>query len=452
MRNSELKRRTFLQSVAAGAAAALPAAALPGAALPAAAAAPQAPGGGRRFRVGFIGMGRQGRSNMRAALRSGNVEAAAICDVYEPNLKQAQEMAPDARVYRDFRELLAARDIDAVCISTPDHWHAYMAVEACKAGKDVYVEKPISVTVEEGRIMVEAARKYNRVVQVGTMQRSGDHFQKVVRMIQDGKIGKVTFVRTWNYGNQFPGGIGNPPDGAPPADLDWDMWLGPAPERAFNKNRFGVDPNAFSHFRWFWDYAGGMMTDWGVHLLDIVLWAMQEDGPRVITTLGAKYAIQDNRETPDVIQASYEFPGFVCVYENRIVNAQSMFGEGYGITFHGTKGTLFVDRSRWEILPEMERPEGSRDEVAQIRAERGTSGNNSLDAHWVNFTQCMRTREKPISDIAIGHRSTATCLLANVALRSRQRVEWDPKTETTPDKEAETYLRREYRAPWKLTL
>jgi predicted dehydrogenase len=187
-------------------------------------------------------------------------------------------------------------------------------------------------------------------------------------------------------------------------------------------------------------------------LLDIVLWAMQEDGPRVITTVGSKFAIQDNRETPDVILASYEFPNFVCVYENRIVNAQSMFGEGYGILFHGTKGTLFVDRSRWEILPEMERTEGSRDEVAQLPAEKGASGNNSLEAHWVNFVQCMRTRERPISDIEIGHRSTATCLLANVALRSRQRVEWDPKTETTPAKEAQTYLKREYRAPWKLVL
>jgi predicted dehydrogenase len=448
MADMDLKRRTFLQSMAAGAGAALPA--LSGAAL--SAAAPQGATAGKHFRVGFIGMGRQGRSNLRAAMRSGSVDVVAICDVYEPNLKLAQEMAPQARVYRDFRELLAAKDIDAVCIATPDHWHAYMTVEACKAGKDVYIEKPISVTVHEGRMMVEAARKYNRVVQVGTMQRSGDHFQKVVQMIQDGKIGKVTFVRTWNYSNQYPDGIGNPPDSAPPAGLDWDMWLGPAPERAFNKNRFGVDPNAYSHFRWFWDYAGGMMTDWGVHLLDIVLWAMQVDGPRVVSTLGGKFAIQDNRETPDVIEASYEFPGFICVYENRIVNGQSMFGEDYGILFHGTKGTLFVDRSRWEILPEMTQPEGSRDQIAQIPAERGTAGNNSLEAHWVNFTQCMRTREKPISDIEVGHHSTATCLLANVSLRSRQRVDWDPKTETTPSKEAQTYLQREHRAPWKLTL
>ena len=458
MNNPKLKRRTFLQSVAGGAAAGLPAAgaaALSSAAMSsavAASAAPQASSGGKKFRVGFIGMGRQGRSNLRAAQRSGDIDVVAISDVYEPNLKQAQEMAPDARVYRDFRELIAADDIDAVGIATPDHWHAYMTVEACKAGKDVYVEKPISVTVEEGRMMVEAARKYNRVVQVGTMQRSGDHFQKVVKMVQEGKIGQVTFVRTWNYGNQFPDGIGNPADSAPPADLDWDMWLGPAAERPFNKNRFGVDPNAFSHFRWFWDYAGGMMTDWGVHLLDIVLWAMEVDGPQVVTTAGGKFAIQDNRETPDVIQATYEFPKFICVYENRIVNAQSMFGQGYGITFHGTKGTLFVDRSRWEILPEMESAGGSRDQIAQVRGERGSSGNNSLEAHWVDFVSSMRSREKPISDIEIGHRSTATCLLANVALRSRQRVEWNPQIETTPNQEAATYLKKEYRAPWKLTL
>ena len=349
--------------------------------------------------------------------------------------------------------MLAADDIDAVCLGTPDHWHAYMTVEACKAGKDVYVEKPISVTVHEGRMMVEAARKYKRIVQVGTQQRSARHFQKAVEIVRSGRLGKISFVRTWNYGNEYPRGIGSPPDREPPADLNWDMWLGPAPERPFNANRFGVDPNHYSFFRWFWDYAGGMMTDWGVHLLDIVLWAMDEKGPRVITTVGGKYVIGDNRETPDTIQATYEFPGFVAVYENRITNSQSMWDQGYGILFHGTEGTLFVDRSRWEILPEMRPQEDApRDQIARISPEQGARSNDSTLSHWQDFVASMKSRELPISDIEIGHRSTATCLLANVALRSRQRVEWDPETETTPNKEAETYLRREYRAPWKLEL
>ena len=439
---ANLKRRTFLSTVAAGAAATTAASASP---------LPQA--GPKKYRLGFIGLGRRGRSVMSAALRNEETQVVALCDVYKPNLELAQKMVPDARPHTDFREVLAADDIDAVCLGTPDHWHAYMTVEACKAGKDVYVEKPISVTVHEGQMMVKAARKYDRIVQVGTQQRSGIHFQKAVDIVRSGKLGDISFVRTWNYGNEFPDGIGNPPDTAPPDNLDWDMWLGPAPERAFNKNRFGVDPDHYSFFRWFWDYAGGMMTDWGVHLLDIVLWAMDEKGPRVINTVAGKYALKDNRETPDTIQATYEFPGFACVYENRVANAQSMWKQGYGILFHGTEGTLFVDRSRWEIIPETKSAaSGTRNRVDRLIGEAGSASNETTTDHWADFIRSIKTRERPISDIEIGHRSTATCLLANVALRSRQRIEWDPETETTDNKEAQTYLRREYRAPWKLEL
>ena len=189
-----------------------------------------------------------------------------MCDVYGANLARAAALAPKAAQVKDFRAVLDDKDIDAVIIGTPDHWHALMTVMACQAGKDVYVEKPTSVAIAEGRKMVEAARKYNRVVQVGTQQRSAKHFQQAAKLVQDGGIGKVAAVRCWNVGNQFPDGIGNPPDSEPPADLDWDLWLGPAPKRPFNANRFGVVPTNFSYFRWFWDYAGGMMTDWGVHL------------------------------------------------------------------------------------------------------------------------------------------------------------------------------------------
>jgi predicted dehydrogenase len=230
------------------------------------------------------------------------------------------------------------------------------------------------------------------------------------------------------------------------------MWLGPAAERPFNTNRFGVNPEAHSHFRWFWDYAGGKMTDWGVHLIDIVLWAMNEPGPRVITTMGGKYALRDNRETPDTIQATFEFPGFICTYENRVANAQSLWNQGYGITFHGAEGTLFVDRARWEILPEKRTNRQTRVTTERMAAETGTASNETTDDHWVNFAQCMKTREKPVSDIENGHQSTAMALLGNVALRSRQRVEWDPATEQTTNAEAATYLDKEYRPPWKLSL
>src|SRR6266436_1183281 len=320
-------------------------------------------GANDRIRVAFIGMGRMGTESMDNALQLANVEVPVVCDVYQPNLEKAvaisgrgRDGTPDARSrakgITDFRDILRDKSIDAVNISTPDHWHAYMTIEACKAGKDVYVEKPICVAVDEGRKMVQAARKYNRVVQAGTMQRSGDHFQRACEIVRSGELGKVSFVRTWNYSNMKEEGIGNPPDGKPVAGLDWEMWLGPAPEHAFNANRFGVDPNAFSHFRWFWDYAGGMMTDWGIHLLDIVQMPFDEAAPTSITALGGKYFITDNRDTPDTLQVTYEYPGFIATYENRLGNANSMFQQNYGILFHGSKGTMFVDRGRYEIYPE----------------------------------------------------------------------------------------------------
>ena len=201
-----------------------------------------------QIQAGFIGMGRQGIHNMRKFAEHSEIKVAAVCDVYEPHLDQAhREYAVDR--YSDFRRILDRKDIDVVVISSPDHWHPLMSVMACQAGKDVYVEKPISVAVSEGRKMVEAARKYNRVVQVGTQQRSGAHFQKAVNLIQEGKIGEITSVRSWNFGNSLPDGIGNPKDSAPPEGLDWDFWLGPAPKVPFNANRFGVAPGRWSAVR-----------------------------------------------------------------------------------------------------------------------------------------------------------------------------------------------------------
>ncbi|MEZ5400723.1 MAG: Gfo/Idh/MocA family oxidoreductase [Bryobacteraceae bacterium] len=401
-------------------------------------------GANDRVRAAFIGMGRMGRGNMNAAMKQDNLEIAAVCDVYKPHLDQAVAMTEGkAKGIKDFREILADKTIDAVCISTPDHWHAYMTVEACKAGKDVYVEKPICVTVDEGAKMVQAARKYRRVVQAGTMQRSGTHFQKAAELVRSGELGQVTFVRTWNYGFMPKEGIGNPADAQPPADLDWDLWLGPAPMHAFNANRFGVDPKAFSHFRWFWDYAGGMMTDWGIHLLDIVQMAFDEAMPTAITAIGEKLWLTDNRDTPDTLVVTYQYPTFIATYENRNSNSESMFGKSYGILFHGTKGTLFVDRSLYHYVPQ----KGSEFTEREVKAS-----NNTNVAHWANFLECIKTRQKPASDIEICQRSTTTCLLGNIALRSRLRVDFDPKKWTAAQAEARKLFSREERKPWKIVV
>lgn len=399
--------------------------------------------------LGIIGLGRQGRYNMRKFLEHPECRISAVCDVYGPHLRLAQKET-SAEAFRDFRQVFDRKDIDAVVISTPDHWHPLMTVMACQAEKDVYVEKPISVAVSEGRKMVDAARRYKCVVQVGTQQRSGRHFQHAVRLIQDGALGSVSAVRTWNFGNSSPEGIGNPPDSAPPPDLDWDLWLGPAPKVPFNPNRFGVFENQWSCFRWFWDYAGGMMTDWGVHLIDIVQWAMSVDAPERISAGGGKFVLKDNRETPDTLTVTYRYPGFICTYENRVCNGRGINEHSYGIEFYGTEGTLFLDRSGFEIRPERIRSEDAS--IPRMYSMQEESVNDSSRDHVRDFLDCMRTRREPVSDIEIGHRSTTSCLLGNISYRTDRELQWEAASEQIlGDAEVNRWLNRVYRKPWKLS-
>jgi predicted dehydrogenase len=432
--NNLIERRSFIkQSIATG--------------ITAVATGNKILGANDRIRIGVIGPGRQGRGVMRTFAKNSDVEIAALCDVYQPQIDAAIKdgRLEGVKIFKDFRQLLDLKDIDAVIVATPDHWHSLNLIMACQANKDVYVEKPISVTVEEGRKMVQAARKYNRIVQVGTQQRSGDHYQKAAEIVRSGQIGKVTSVHCWNYGNSAPDGIGEPADGSPPDGLDWDLWLGPAPMRPFNVNRFGVHPDRWSTFRYFWDYAGGMMTDWGVHHLDIVQMVMGVDAPLAVNASGGKYVLRDNRDTPDTLIVTYEYPGFLCTYENRECNAQPIDGHEYGITFYGTDGTLFIDREYFEIRPE----KGRQDAEPQ----RVTGKNKQGEDHIRNFLDCVKTRNLPVCDIEVGHRSTTTALLGNVALRSGRRIVWNAKLEKVEgDQAGSKYLSREYRKPWKLNV
>ena len=449
-----MDRRTFLQHSAAGALSAGTLGALgaqPPAASPGRPADRRVAGANDRVRVALVGAGRQGVGMLGDALALPNVEAVAVCDVYAPNLAKGARAAPRAQQVADFRRVLDRKDVDAVIVATPDHWHALQTVMACAAGKDVYVEKPASLTVQEGRRMVEAARRHERVVQVGTQQRSGVHFQRAAALVRDGRIGRVTQVRTWNYGNETPDGIGNPPDSAPPAGLDWEMWLGPAPARPFNANRFGVAEDRWSSFRWFWDYAGGMMTDWGVHLLDIVQLAMNVEAPERVSAVGGKFVARDNRETPDTILASYQYPGFVCTYENRVANGRPLDGHGYGIMFHGTDGTLFVDREGFEVYPEWRGGDDGGAQAPRAVSARMRNVNPNHRDHMRNFVECVRSRARPVCDIETGHRSTTTALLGNIAYRTGRTLRWDARAEQiVGDQDAAGYLTKAYRRPWAL--
>lgn len=401
-------------------------------------------GANDRITGGFIGTGMMGSENLRVALDHG-AEVKAVCDVYQPHRERAGAIVAKtgrkAAEVNDFREVLADKSIDFVCISTPDHWHPYMSVEACKAGKDVYVEKPVCVAIGKGLKMIEAARKYDRVVQGGTWQRSGQHFQKACDLVRGGELGRVTFARTWIYTNQPSKGIGNPPDGDPPAGLDWELWLGPAANRAFNPNRFGVGRGGASSFRWFWDYAGGEITDSGVHMVDILQMAFDEAMPKAVTALGAKSWFEDNRETPDTLQVTYEYPGLIGSWEHRSNNTGMASSHSMGVTFHGSRGTLYVDRRGYKVTPER----GSSLEASEMRR---VSDPHPL--HWANFLDCVKTRQRPNSDIENCFRSSATCLLGNLAYRNRQRLDWDDQAKTVLQPGAKKDLDRDYRGPWKL--
>jgi len=418
--------------------------------------------------IAIIGCGGMGRMDLTDFQKQPDVEIRAVCDVFRPAAEQARAMTGNkAEMYGDFRRVLDRKDVVAVVVATPDHWHALIMTMACDAGKDVYVEKPISHNVREGRLMVEAARRHNRIVQVGIQQRSGSHFQRAVQAVQDGRIGTVHFAQCWNHNfSADPKGMGFPADTEPPPDLDWDLWLGPAPKVPYNSAR--------RNFRVFWDYAGGELTNWCVHLLDVVHWALELDAPETVTSAGGKWYFNDCRECADTQEVIWEYPGSVLVRYSTL--AHNSFGPNgdpgnksfgsYGIMMQGSKGTLFIDRAGYQITPQMtmhleKASAGSREAyddlvgfgnyfIGETAAERGATSVQHLP-HVRNFLDSMKTRQLPIGDIEVGHKSTAPCLIGNIALRTGLKLRWDGKAETfTNSSEANLMLRRHYRAPWQL--
>src|SRR2546425_3537020 len=265
-------------------------------------------GANDRIRLGFIGLGNRGDQVLDAFLKHADAQVVALCDLYQPYLDfAARKIGKEPKQFKDYRKLLDLKDVDAVVICTPDHWHALQTVAACQAGKDVYVEKPLSLCVAEGRKMIEAVRRYERVSQVGIHRRSVPFCREAAEFVRSGALGKITVVRAFHIQNEWPKGIGNPPNEQPPADLDWEAWLGPAPKVPYNKNR------SFYRFRWFYDYSGGQMTNFGVHYLDFIHWALGQDAPLAVTAMGGKLALEDNRQIPDTLGVSWLYPGDTLV-------------------------------------------------------------------------------------------------------------------------------------------
>jgi predicted dehydrogenase len=423
-----------------------------------AASAQRVLGANERINIGLIGCGVRGMHVARLMGAVPNVAFVAVCDVYEPHAGRAREWAGGScQAHGDFRKVLDRKEVDAVVVATPDHWHAIPAVLACQAGKDVYVEKPLAHNIHEGRLLVDAARKHHRVVQTGTQHRSAPHYREVERIIQSGELGKVRFVRVWNYTNLYPRGIGRAEDGKPPAGLDWDFYLGPAPAVPFNRNRF------LGSFRWFWDYAGGFITDWGTHRFDSVHQVMGEDAPKTVSAVGGRFELKDGAETPDVLQVTYEYPSFLLSYEACQLNAHGTGGRTpgkryyrargetdrpHGEAFHGTNGTLISDRIGFEIFPEQE-PGRSGDTPRYRMKRQEAAAEDTTDLHVKNFIECIRSRKKPAADVEIGHRSTIVPHLGNIAYRTGHKIRWDAdKEQIIDDPQASALLSRKPRKPW----
>ena len=409
-------------------------------------------GANDRVRVALIGCGGMGRGDLKDFLRVKNVECVALSDVDDEQSDKAlkateEQVSRRPAVTRDFRKVLDQKDIDAVIVATPDHWHALPTIMACQAGKDVYVEKPLSVSIAEGRIMVETARKNDRVVQMGTQQRSAPHYTEAVDYVKSGKLGKVRLVRAWAY-LDWKGETPKVPDSDPPASVDYDMWLGPARKRPFNKNRFHFT------FRWYWDYSGGLMTDWGAHMIDIANWAMGIKAPGSAVSIGGKFGYPDDAmETPDTQQVLWAYPDFSMIWEHALGVGRGPEAREHGVAFHGNDAVLVVDRGGWEVYPETDKIDKKIREFRSSGVPRQSAGDKDYHLlHVQNFIDCMRSRKRPNSDVEIGHNSMIACHLGNIAQRLGRQVKWDvDKEKMINDPEAQTYVSREYRAPWKLS-
>jgi predicted dehydrogenase len=434
----------------------------------AAASASKVLGANDRVVVGLIGCGGRGRQVMRGLLQAPNTELAAACDVYDANAERAaRDLAGGrAKTIRDFRRLLEMKEVDAVMVSTPDHWHSIVTVLALDAGKHVYVEKPFALTIREGRAMVEAARRTGRILFPGTQHRSAPHIAEAARMVQSGAIGDVSLVRVWNSGNIAPNIQKKVPDSDPPPGLDWDFYLGPSPAAHFNRMRF------LTNYRLFYDYAGGYITDYGNHRVDSVHQIMGEDRPHTVSAVGRRLCPENAGDIFDLHVATYQYPKFVMEYVASWVNSNGIGGRSpgmkyygmrglynrpHGFAFYGTKSALYVDRIGYETFPEVEpgppyAAPPANETGLKYRAERKAfQGADATVEHAQNFVKQVRIGHKGEVDEMVGHRATTACHLGTIAAKTGRTLHWDAEKEDFEgDPEASRLLTRELRKPYDL--
>ncbi|MDG1572332.1 Gfo/Idh/MocA family oxidoreductase [Robiginitalea sp. M366] len=410
-------------------------------------------GANNRLRLGLIGCNGMGFSNLSAFMQQEDVEVVALCDVDRSVLERRQaDVVAGGRSkpkgYSDYRKLVERKDIDAVIIGTPDHWHCRQLLDALDAGKDVYCEKPIANSIEECDRMLMAVQQSGRMVQIGQWQRSQPHFVDAISFVHSGALGPIRLVKAWAYqGWMRP--VPVVPDGPAPEGVDYDMWLGPAPKRPFNPNRFHFN------FRWFWDYAGGLMTDWGVHLIDYALYGMQATTPKSVMASGGKFAYADDAsETPDTLQTVYEFDGFNLLWEHATGIDGGNYGRNHGIAFVGNNGTLVVDRGGWEVIPEVEHESWRqlRDQPKMEAIPLQAAAGGGLGPHTLNFAEAVRNRDASIlkAPISVGYHAARVCHMGNIAYKAGKRLFWDDGQAAFTDPGANALMGATYHNGWTL--
>jgi predicted dehydrogenase len=430
-------------------------------------------GANDRIGIGFIGFGLIGKQHVGDFKKMNDVDLVGMCEAYKPRLDEGLAFMgnPNAKGYSDFRKMFENKDIQGVVISTPDHWHALLTIMACAAGKDVYVEKPMTVFIDEGKWMVQAARKFNRIVVVGTQRRHGTGVKEAKKVVDAGTLGKIHSIRIASYRNIYPG-FGKTRVSDPPTGFDYDMWQGPVAKKPFQAHR------GLYHFRWFWDYSGGQMTNLGAHTLDQVMWLMNVKGPTQVMSMGGRFALEDDGETPDIQDAMWQFPGFTVNYAIREANAMRGDPAARGQLYLGTKGTMVLSGG-YEVVPENQidpvndipkflgHPTGgpvytttqpkpwiqaSKGGVASD-ARYGTGGEDTMAMNERDWVECMKSRKRPLCEVEDGHRVAVACNLANMSLRLGRSIRWDPdKEQVIGDREAAAMCVRPYRAPWDAVL
>lgn len=424
-----------------------------------------------KIRVGFIGLGNRGTQLMHSFMNNEDVEVTALCDAYEPYMsrdygqvdqrwkavgkipKMGETFGDNVKKYKDFRKLLEDKNVDAVCISTPDHWHALQTIAAIEAGKDVYVEKPLTINISEGRAMIDAQKKSDRVVAVGLNRRGSSIFQKLSKEIQGGKLGKVSVARAMRVSNMAPEGIGTMKPEDPPPGFDWDMWLGPRAKRPYQYN---IAPYKF---RW-WDDYSSQMGNWGVHYMDVIRWMIGEKAPSAISAVGGKYVLTHDGTIPDTMEVLFEFAsGVIINFSIHEACGGGLIPTGE-IELKGTKGNIGINQSQYQIIPsrpgqfqtwkQLIEPEKYTVESDEQFGDLNISEDSTANLIR-NFLDCVKSRKEPWCPLEEGHRSTSFAHLANMSLKMQARLEWDPDNERVTNLEkANDLMSYTYRDPWTL--